>query len=641
MAIAKMKLINIVADNEYLDEVLARFIELDDFHPEPASKLAGSVHGLTTLYYENPYLKMLNRIREIEADMGLEIEKKEVDVKQCDLDRISRFIERTHDKFDQIDSSMKEIKLLIQEDEDALKQVENIESLDLSLDDLFSCRYLISRVGRLPLDSEEKLKFYTNRPFIWNSFSKDNNYSWGIYMTSQEFEREVDNVFTSLYFERIHIPDFVHGTPEEAEENLKQEIESLKKDLKKLEESKKELLHRTKERYSVFTSVLEHVSKIFEARKFVIGLGGRFSITGFMAKDDIPKLEREFNDLAEVEIEVRPANNDKRLTPPTKLKNGWFSEPFGMFVEMYGIANYKDIDPTPFVAITYTLLFGIMFGDVGQGLLLALLGWLMYKFKGMKLGAVGIRIGISSAFFGLLYGSVFGNEHILDPFYINVLGLSGKPIHTMDPNFTMTLLLSAIAIGAVLIITTIGINIYINFKRNHIVEMLLSHNGVAGIIMYTFVLGGAGLMLGGIINLFNPVTLTLFAGLPLLFMFLKEPIERRTHGEKMFPDGFGGFFTEAFFELFEIILSYITNTMSYMRVAGFVLSHAGMMLVVSSLMEMTGNAGPVVFVFGNLFVMALEGLIVGIQVLRLEFYEMFSRYYTGDGIPFKSLKETL
>jgi V/A-type H+-transporting ATPase subunit I len=519
--------------------------------------------------------------------------------------------------------------------------VKNIESLDISLDDLFSCRYLNSRVGRLPLDSEEKLRFYNNRPFIWNSFSRDNNYSWGIYITSEEYEREVDNVFSSLYFERIHIPDFVHGTPEEAEENLVQEIASLKKDLKKLEESKKELLERTRDRYSIFTSVLEHVSKIFEARKYVIGLGGRFSITGFMAKDDIAGLEKKFEDLEAVEIEVRPASNDKRLTPPTKLKNGWFSEPFGMFVEMYGVANYKDIDPTPFVALTYTLLFGIMFGDVGQGLVLALLGWLMYKFKGMKLGAVGIRIGISSAIFGLLYGSVFGNEHLLDPFFINVLGLPGKPIHTMDPGFTMTLLLSAIAIGAVLIIVTIGMNIYTNYKRNHIVEMLLSHNGIAGIVLYTFAIGGAGLMLSGIANLFNPVTLTLFVGLPLLLMFLKEPLERRVHGEKMFPNGFGGFFTEAFFELFEIILSYITNTMSYMRVAGFVLSHAGMMLVVSSLMEMTGNAGPIVFVFGNLFVMALEGLIVGIQVLRLEFYEMFSRYYTGDGIPFKSLKETL
>jgi V/A-type H+-transporting ATPase subunit I len=557
------------------------------------------------MYYDNPYLKMLNRINEIVDKMHLEIEPKQVDVQECDLSRIERFIEKTYHKFEEITSNENEIKQLIQEDQDALKQVRNIKSLDISLDDLFSCRYLISRVGRLPLDSEEKLKFYDNRPFIWNSFSKDSNYSWGIYITTNEFEREVDNVFSSLYFDRIHIPDFVHGTPEEAEENLLKEIESLNKDLLKLKESEQELLERTRDRYSLFTAVLTKVSMIFEARRFVVGLGGRFSITGFMAKDDLDHLHKLFESIPSVEIEVRPANNDKRLTPPTKLKNGWFSEPFGMFVEMYGVADYKGIDPTPFVALTYTLLFGIMFGDVGQGLVLSLLGWVMYKFKGMRLGAVGIRIGISSAIFGFLYGSVFGNEHLLDPFFINVLGLPGKPIHTMEPSFTMTLLLSAIAIGAVLIISTIGINIYVNYKKKHTVEMFLSHNGVAGLVFYSFVIIGAGLMLGGIANPFNTVTLILFVGVPLLLMFLKEAIERKVHGEAMFPNGFGGFFTEAFFELFEIVLSYITNTMSYMRVAGFVLSHAGMMLVVSSLMEMTGNAGPIVFIFGNIFVMAL------------------------------------
>lgn len=641
MAIAKMKLVNIISDYGSLDEVLARFIDLDDFHPEPASKLAGSVHGLTTLYYENPYLKMLNRIKEVENSMGLTVSKVVSDKKNLDLDKIAEYVEVTHDKFDEINDKIKEIEQLVKEDEDALVQVKNIESMDVSLDDLFSCKYIVARVGRLPLDSLAKLKFYNNRPFVWNTFSQDSNYSWGIYITSNSFEREVDNVFTSLYFERIYIPDFVHGTPEKAKENLVEEIESLKKSLGKLDLQKKELLESSMEEYSVMTSDLEHVSNIFEARKYVLGFGERFAITGFTAVDDVQKLQDTFKDLDKVEIEIKPPYNDKRLSPPTKLKNGWFAKPFGMFVEMYGVPSYKDIDPTPFVAITYTLLFGIMFGDLGQGLLLSLLGFLMYKLKGMKLGAVGMRIGLSSAFFGLLYGSVFGNEEILTPLYTDVLGLSGKPIHVMDPNFTMTLLLSAIAIGSVLIMATIGINIYVNWKNKHYGEMIMSHNGIAGLFMYTFVLGGAGLMLGGIFNPFNTVTLILFVAVPLLLMFLKEPIERKLKQEKMFPDGFGGFFTESFFELFEIILSYITNTMSYMRVAGFVLSHAGMMLVVSSLMEMTGNASPVVFVFGNLFVMALEGLIVGIQVLRLEFYEMFSRYYTGDGITFKSLKELI
>lgn len=641
MAIAKMKLVNIISDYGSLDEVLARFINLDDFHPEPASKIAGSVHGLTTLYYENPYLKMLNRIKEVENSMGLTISKVVSDKKNLDIGKIAEYVESTHDKFDDINDKIKEIEQLVKEDEDALVQVKNIESMDVSLDDLFSCKYTVARVGRLPLDSLAKLKFYNNRPFVWNTFSQDSNYSWGIYITSHSFEREVDNVFTSLYFERIYIPDFVHGTPEKAKENLVDEIESLKKSLGKLNLQKKDLLESSMEEYSIMTSDLEHVSNMFEARKYVLGFGERFAITGFTSADDVEKLQNTFKDLDNVEIEIKPPYNDKRLSPPTKLKNGWFAQPFGMFVEMYGVPNYKDIDPTPFVAITYTLLFGIMFGDLGQGLLLSLIGFLMYKLKGMKLGAVGMRIGISSAFFGLLYGSVFGNEEILTPFYTNVLGLSGKPIHVMDPNFTMTLLISAIAIGSVLIMATIGINIYVNWKNKHYGEMIMSHNGIAGLFMYTFVLGGAGLMLGGIFNPFNTVTLIVFVAVPLLLMFLKEPIERKLKQEKMFPDGFGGFFTESFFELFEIILSYITNTMSYMRVAGFVLSHAGMMLVVSSLMEMTGNASPIVFVFGNLFVMALEGLIVGIQVLRLEFYEMFSRYYTGDGITFKSLKELI
>ena len=108
----------------------------------------------------------------------------------------------------------------------------------------------------------------------------------------------------------------------------------------------------------------------------------------------------------------------------------------------------------------------------------------------------------------------------------------------------------------------------------------------------------------------------------------------------MFESGFGGFFVEGFFELFEVVLSYITNTVSFLRVGGFILSHAGMMLVVNTLMESAAGASSIlILVLGNIFVMVLEGLIVGIQVLRLEFYEMFSRYYEGNGIAFTATNE--
>ena len=99
--------------------------------------------------------------------------------------------------------------------------------------------------------------------------------------------------------------------------------------------------------------------------------------------------------------------------------------------------------------------------------------------------------------------------------------------------------------------------------------------------------------------------------------------------------------TQGFFELFEAILSYVTNTVSFLRVGAFVLVHAGMMSVFFSLANMFGEYSVgfwIVVVFGNIFVLVLEGLLVGVQSLRLEFYEMFNRFFEGSGHEFKPIK---
>ena len=124
--------------------------------------------------------------------------------------------------------------------------------------------------------------------------------------------------------------------------------------------------------------------------------------------------------------------------------------------------------------------------------------------------------------------------------------------------------------------------------------------------------------------------------LPLAAILFKEPLGKIVRHMAARPaEGMGAYLTEGAFELFEVVLSFFSNTMSFLRVGGFVLSHAGMMAVVFTLSEMvSGAASPIVIVAGNLFVIGMEGLIVGIQVLRLEFYELFSRYFDGDGKPF-------
>lgn len=643
MSIVKTNLVRITAHIDYMDPTLQRFVELEHFHPVEAGKIAGQVHGSQTFHTESPCNLSLNELEDIEKEFDVKIESVEPESYDYSVDKVCDLIHSIHGRLKSLMERKKKIDESIQKYEDALIQVQNIESLDIALDEIFNCEYIYARVGRLPNDSIEKLRFHRSRPFIFRSFTQDSHYSWCMYLTTNRYKREVDNIFSSLFFERIHIPDFVKGTPENAQLTLKREIASLENKLSDLQEQINNVLHDSYDDLAVFKGELEYVDKLNEAKDYVVGLGNKFTITGFVEEHHEDPVKEAFSDMEEIEVEILPPDHDKRLKPPTKLKNGWFSRPFGMLVEMYGMPSVKDIDPTPFVAYTYALLFGIMFGDVGQGLLFMLFGWLLFRYKGMVLGQIGIRIGLFSAFFGLIYGSVFGNEEILNPVWREWLGFEGMPIHVMDPNLTMTLLITAVGLGSLLIVMSLLINISMNAKNRNYVEMVFSHNGIAGLVFYLFVLGGLALQIGLGYEVMSLFTVVPFAVVPLLMVLFKEPVERKVHGGQLFPSGVGGFITEGFFELFEVVLSYTTNTMSFMRVAGFILSHAGMMLVVFTLMDMGGGfiATSLIFVIGNLFVMALEGMIVGIQVLRLEFYEMFSRYYEGNGIRFRPLEETL
>ncbi len=640
MAITKLKLFRINAKLTNLDQILERFVNLDCVHPVKSSEFTDKVHGLTSFVSVNPCNVIFKELQDIEQENEFQIPITEMHTVDYTFESMRDYIATTHEKLKRLTQHKKETINLIRKYQDALTQVKNIENLDISLDDAFSCEYISTRVGRLPIDSVEKLNFYRNKPFIFKSFHEEKNYCWCMYMATNKFEREIDNIFSSLFFERIHIPDFVHGTPESAQATLAMEIDVADQGLKETQNEIDAILGENIKKLSEIKGELILLNKIYDAKKYVVGLGDKFSITGYVSVHDVKKLQSKFDECEDVEIEIMPPDSDKRLNPPTKLKNNWFTRPFASFVEMYGLPGYFSIDPTPVLALTYSLLFGIMFGDLGQGLVLALLGFVVYKKFKIQLGAIGVRIGLVSALFGLIYGSFFGNEEILTPIFTNWFGLAHKPIEIMAPEFTMTLLLATVGLGSILIISSMIINLIISIRKKDWAELIFSHNGIAGLVFYIFLLGGVVLEIGMGIPVFNVVTILFLGLLPLLMILFKHPFERLIKGEKPFPDSIGGFIVEGFFELFEVVLTYITNTLSFLRVGGFVLVHAGMMLVVYSLTGMTDVVflQTIILIGGNLFVMALEGLIVGIQVLRLEFYEMFSRYFEGSGIPFETIE---
>ena len=303
---------------------------------------------------------------------------------------------------------------------------------------------------------------------------------------------------------------------------------------------------------------------------------------------------------------------------------------------MYGLPSYDEIDPTIFVSIVYTVLFGIMFGDVGQGIVLSIVGYFMWKLKNMALGKILIPCGISSTIFGVIYGSVFGLENLLDGFYNKVFGLAEKPIDVMEPNTTMMILVAAISIGVVLIITSMIINIISSLKRRKYENGLFGPNGICGLIFYSSLVFGIVIQLIFKIKVITIPYIILLIVLPLVCIVFKGILAKIVTKDKNWkPESMGEYLLENIFEIFEVLLSYLSNTMSFLRVGAYVLVHAGMMLAVLALASMTaGIAHIIIFTIGNIIVIALEGLLVGIQVLRLNFYEIFSRFFEGEGRPF-------
>jgi V/A-type H+-transporting ATPase subunit I len=317
--------------------------------------------------------------------------------------------------------------------------------------------------------------------------------------------------------------------------------------------------------------------------------------------------------------------------PPIKLQNNFLARTFEFLTSLYGLPSYGEIDPTMVLAATYTTLFGIMFADAGQGAALALAGFFLYKKKGFTLGSIISVIGVSSALFGLLFGSVFGYE------------FHSVAISPADSQNSTSFLIFAIISGIGLILTSMLINLLNAAKKNKLKEYLFEPNGVAGIIFYVSSI--AIIYLSAIEKIsVPPIFIIIFIAAPILAAAFKKPLSDLFFGENKTrkpskKEGAGMFITEAVIETFETILGYFTNTVSFVRIGAFILSHAAMMSVVWKLSESVSGRNIFVLILGNILVTVIEGLIVGIQVLRLCYYEMFSRFYEGAGRAFRSYKE--
>jgi V/A-type H+-transporting ATPase subunit I len=553
------------------------------------------------------------------------------------------YIERTAGQIDELSNDLTAMRERRDSYVELLNKLEPFRNLEFSIKTVSELDYIKCRFGKMPASSFKQFETYLyHEPEILFTFGKnDGEYIWGAYFVCGFLFDKFESVFSSLHFEAIDFPYSIEGDVFDDSPGVVYEKYSIF--LQKLNNRIKQTEVRMMQKAGASTQSIVDNNKIaeayvkikelfvsYDARKYAAKTKNDYYIlVGWMTEKEAKRFAKAVEGDDDVVFIIEDKNDAITSKPPTKLRNLPFVRPFEFFVRMYGLPSYGEIEPTLFVALTYTALFGIMFGDVGQGAVIALIGFYLGKIRRVALGKVMFIIGLSSMMFGFLFGSLFGME-VLPP-----LLLSPGRFENIN-----TLLIGAIIIGVGLIFTTMALNIANTLKRGRGFEVLFDPNGVAGLAFYGIVLTVAALAV--IKKLPVPWYAVVIAIAALLVIGLRQPIAEKLRGEKkVVKGGIGIFLFETFIEIFEVVLSYFTNTVSFVRVGAFAISHASLMSVVRMLAGSEAGSPKyiIVMIFGNMLVMGLEGLIVGIQALRIEFYEIFSRFYEGKGrefVPFNA-----
>lgn len=639
--IEKMKFVSLTGPTDDIDRVVNNYLSKYEIHLENALTEWNSAKGLKPYVEANPYKDMVSRSSEVVSLLSDKTLGTTVDM---NVDTANRKICTITDDIHAKQHDIAELEKQISDLQTEYDHISPFIDLKCDMAAILGFKNIKYRFGRIPKESYGIFEeFSNNNPsLIYIKSRDDGKYVWCLYFVPLIECDKVDAICTSLHFEETFIPDPSRGTPQKVCADILAKLDELNTRLSDIKSELAEYLVKDKDVILSAHQRIRTAYENFDVRKMAAKTNADgttfYIICGWISKSDADALADDLTDDKDVICIFEEPSEHHAKKPPTKLKNPAVFRPFEMYVKMYGLPDYSEFDPTIFVAITYSFIFGIMFGDVGQGLCLFIGGLILYKVKKMDLAAIISCAGIFSTIFGFMFGSIFGFEDIIKPIWLRPAeNISKMPL----VGSLNTIFIFAIILGMGIILISMVFNIINRIISKDTGNMLFDTNGVAGFVFYAAAISTIILYMTGHTLPATAVLVIMFI-IPLILIALKEPL---THlikkNDRLIEGGVGMFLTQTFFELFEVLLSYFSNTLSFVRVGAFAVSHAAMMEVVMMLAGAeSGSPNIVVIVLGNLLVMGMEGLIVGIQVLRLEFYEMFSRFYSGTGREFKPFRGT-
>jgi V/A-type H+-transporting ATPase subunit I len=342
-------------------------------------------------------------------------------------------------------------------------------------------------------------------------------------------------------------------------------------------------------------------------------------LVGWTPRTAVGDLEARLAEIGGGVVELRrPAWVD----PPTVFTASPVRRSFRPLVTTYGVTPYADVDPTPFAAASFVLMFGMMFGDVGHGLVLAALGLALRRRRSGRLAQYRVfwpllvAAGLVSCLFGLLYGEAFGPTGLVPELWLDPADDIGR------------LLTAAVAVGVAMLTVSHAYGIVNRWREAGPAAALYSQTGVAGVTtLLGLGLGALGVAASESAVVYAGAVVAGAGALLLAIGFVAA-------------SGGGVGLVQASVEFVDALVRIVANVLSFSRLAAFGLMHAALGGVVFAAAGALwgGPAGTVaailVFALGNVIAFALELLVTGVQALRLEFYELFSRIFAGEGHPF-------
>lgn len=497
-------------------------------------------------------------------------------------------------------------------------------------------------LGAVPPGNLESLQREIGDPAALLPLAPEENRLPVVVLTTREHRQALGQALERVGFQAEELPELQGETVDTFFEDRGREKEAVAAELKGVQQQIQELAAEAAEPLAAVERLALQERCLLEAVQNCPRTEAAFLLSGWVPADAAPAVERRLREVTTGRCVCERTGPEEGAggAVPVLLRHPRLLRPFERLVAAYGLPQYRELEPTLFVALSFVLMFGMMFGDVGHGFLLAAGGAAalakVRKARARDAGVVLLFAGVSSMVFGIVYGSYFGLTQW------KRYALWHDPIEG-DP---MALMRSGIGVGVVMISLGLIFNMINRFRSGDVLGGFLDKFGVAGALFYWGMLAWAtqfqALKSQGLAGLM----LALCLAVPAAGWTLKGPLEllrRRRAGQ---PDARGGGVlaagAESLVEAFEASLSYLANTISFVRLAAYAMSHSALLaatLMMAAEVRRASVAGSVlVVVAGNLATMVLEAVVASVQALRLEYYEFFGKFFSGGGEAFKPFR---